>query len=132
LSQYEADPDTYLAQRAATYQIYQGEKLRRRFNAYSYVALTKTLDTHNVGRKRGGVEKALQSISAKTLCIGITGDNLFPPREVEYMALHIPRAHYASLPSHFGHDGFLLEWEALTKIITEFINNALHIVESGR
>jgi len=120
ISQSESDMDTFMAKRAATYQQYQGEKLKRRFNAYSYMALTKTFDTHNVGRGRGGVEKALQSICAKTLCIGIIGDQLFPPKEVEYMAQHIPHAHYATLDSDFGHDGFLLEWEALKKIITSF------------
>jgi len=120
LSQSEANPDAFIAQRAATYQQYQGEKLKRRFNAYSYMALTKTFDTHNVGRGRGGIEHALQSIRAKTLCIGITGDQLFPPHEVEYIARHIPNAQYASLHSNYGHDGFLLEWEAITEIITAF------------
>ncbi|MCL2728298.1 MAG: homoserine O-acetyltransferase, partial [Bacteroidales bacterium] len=115
LSQKEADPDTFQAQKAATYQQYQGEKLRRRFNAYSYMTLSKTFDTHNVGRGRGGVEKALQTVSARTLCVGISDDQLFPAHEVEYMARHIPGACYAWLCSDFGHDGFLLEWEALTK-----------------
>ena len=123
LRQSEPDPDTFIAQKAAAYQQYQGEKLKRRFNAYSYMALTKTFDTHNVGRGRGGVEKALKNIRAKTLCVGITSDQLFPPHEVEFMAQHIPGARYASLHSHFGHDGFLLEWEAITKIIHEFVNN---------
>ena len=123
LSQAEADPDTFLAQKAATYQQYQGEKLRRRFNAYAYMAQTKTFDTHNVGRGRGGVEKALKSVCAKTLCIGIIGDQLFPPQEVEYMAQHIPGAQYASIHSDFGHDGFLLEWEVLTSMINEFRND---------
>ncbi|MDR2586219.1 MAG: homoserine O-acetyltransferase [Prevotellaceae bacterium] len=120
LSQGESDPDTFLAKRAATYQQYQGEKLKKRFDAYSYMTLTKTFDTHNVGRGRGGTEEALKSIRAKTLCIGITGDQLFPPHEVEYMAKHIPEAYYTSIHSNFGHDGFLLEWEALSEIITHF------------
>jgi len=120
LSQSEPDPDVFLAQKAATYQQYQGEKLRKRFDAYSYMTLTKMLDTHNVGRGRGGVEKALQSVRAGTLCIGITGDQLFPPDEVAYLAAHIPQASYVSLHSNFGHDGFLLEWEALSKIIIAF------------
>ena len=122
LSQAEPDPDTFRAQRATTYQQHQGEKLKRRFDAYSYMALTKTFDTHNVGRGRGGVEKALQSVCAKTLCVGIVGDRLFPPKEVAYMARHIPGAQYASLHSNYGHDGFLLEWKALTQIITTFLN----------
>jgi len=120
LSQSEPNPNAFLAQRAATYQQYQGEKLRRRFDAYSYMALTKAFDTHNVGRGRGGVEQALQTICARTLCIGITGDQLFPHHEVRYMSQHIPNARYASLGSDFGHDGFLLEWKALTAIISQW------------
>ncbi|MCL2502197.1 MAG: homoserine O-acetyltransferase [Bacteroidales bacterium] len=120
LSQEELNTDTFMAQKAASYQQYQGEKLRKRFDAYSYMALTKTFDTHNAGRGRGGLEKALQSINAQTLCIGITGDRLFPPCEVKFMARHIPEAQYASIDSDFGHDGFLLEWKSLTKIITAF------------
>ena len=92
LSQAEDDPNTFLAQRAATYQQYQGEKLRRRFDAYSYMALSKAFDTHNVGRGRGGVEEALQTIRAKTLCIAIAGDQIFPPSEVRFLSQHIPNA----------------------------------------
>jgi len=124
LSQAELDPDAFMAHKAATYQQYQGEKLRRRFNAYSYMTLSKAFDTHNVGRGRGGVEKALQTICARTLCVGISDDQLFPPQEVEFMAQHIPEACYASLCSDFGHDGFLLEWGALTKIIKIFLSNS--------
>ena len=123
LSQAETDPDTLLAQKAATYQQYQGEKLRRRFDAYSYMALTKIFDTHNVGRGRGGVEKALQTVCARTLCVGISDDQLFLPHEVAYVAQHIRGASYASLHSDYGHDGFLLEWEALTQIIRTFLLN---------
>ena len=123
ISQSEPDTDTFMAKRASSYQQYQGEKLRRRFDAYSYMALTKTFDTHNVGRLRGGVEKALSTVCAQTLCVAITSDYLFPPQEVAYMAGHIPHAQYATLHSDFGHDGFLLEWEALEKIITAFINH---------
>ena len=120
LSQQESHPDTFISQKAASYQQYQGEKLRRRFDAYSYMALTKSFDTHNVGRGRGGVERALQTIRAKTLCIGITGDQIFPPHEVLFMSQHIPNAHYVSINSDFGHDGFLLEWKALTQVISQF------------
>jgi homoserine O-acetyltransferase len=129
LSQVEHDCDTFLAQRAASYQQYQGEKLKKRFDAYSYMALTKTFDTHNAGRGRGGVEKALQTINAKTLCIGITDDLLFPPHEVASMAQHIPDARYAELHSNFGHDGFLLEWKALTKVIRHFLNETVSLLK---
>jgi homoserine O-acetyltransferase len=106
--------------RASSYQNYQGDKLVNRFNAYSYWYLTKTMDSHNVGRNRNGVEKALSLIKASTLVIGIKSDVLFPIEEQEYLFRHIPKSAFAELNSFYGHDGFLIETEALTKIITSF------------
>jgi len=106
--------------KASSYQGYQGEKLVNRFNAYSYWYLTKVMDSHNVGRGRHGVEKALSLIKAKTLVIGIKSDLLFPVEEQQYMFNHIPKAAYAELDSFYGHDGFLIETETLTNIITSF------------
>lgn len=105
---------------AASYQAYQGEKLVKRFNAYSYWYLTKVMDSHNVGRKRHGVEKALSHITAKTLVIGIKSDVLFPVEEQQYLFRHIPKAAFAELDSFYGHDGFLIETEALTNVINSF------------
>lgn len=106
--------------KASTYQDYQGQKLVNRFNAYSYWYLTKVMDSHNVGRGRNGVEKALSLIKARTLVIGIKSDVLFPIEEQEYLFRHIPKSAFAELDSFYGHDGFLIETEALTNIITSF------------
>jgi len=106
--------------RASSYQNYQGEKLVNRFNAYSYWHLSKTMDSHNVGRNRNGVEKALSLIKARTLVIGIKSDVLFPIEEQQYLFRHIPKASFAEFESFYGHDGFLIETEALTNIITSF------------
>ncbi|MDB5115074.1 MAG: metX [Mucilaginibacter sp.] len=106
--------------RAASYQNYQGEKLVNRFNAYSYWYLTKTMDSHNVGRNRNGIEKALSLIKARTLVIGIKSDVLFPVEEQQYLFRHIPKSAFAEFDSFYGHDGFLIETEALTNIITSF------------
>jgi homoserine O-acetyltransferase/O-succinyltransferase len=121
---YEAYLDTQAetnapitAFRAESYQKYQGEKLAQRFNAFSYYALSRTMDAHHVGRNRGGIEKALAAIKAKTLVIGIKTDQLFPPSEQEYLARLIPQAALEIIDSRFGHDGFLLEFEKLSKII---------------
>jgi homoserine O-acetyltransferase len=106
--------------KASSYQNYQGEKLVNRFNAYSYWYLTKVMDSHNVGRGRHGVEKALSLIKAKTLVIGIKSDLLFPVEEQQYLFRHIPKAAFSEFESFYGHDGFLIETEALTNIITSF------------
>jgi homoserine O-acetyltransferase len=114
-TQSEDDENCLLAKKACNYQQYQGKKLSNRFNAYAYYYLTLGLDTHNVGRGRGGVEKALAGITANTLCIAIDSDVLFPVCEMETMAAHIPNAALEVISSTFGHDGFLLEYAQLTK-----------------
>src|SRR3546814_14526717 len=80
--------------RASSYQQYQGQKLVNRFNAYSYWTLSRTMDTHDIGRGRGGAGKALQGIKDRTLVIGISSDVLFPVTEQDFLARHIPGAHY--------------------------------------
>jgi homoserine O-acetyltransferase len=106
--------------RAASYQNYQGQKLVNRFNAYSYWYITKVMDSHNVGRNRGGVEKALSTVKANTLVIGIKSDVLFPIEEQQYLALHIPGATLSERETFYGHDGFLIDTDALTHIISAF------------
>lgn len=118
LTQAEPDPDTLFAGRAASYERYQGEKLvRRDFDAYSYYTLCNALDSHNVGRGRGGVAAALARIKARTTVVAIDSDNLFPCQEAREWAPLIPGAEYLEISSAFGHDGFLLETARLTAIL---------------
>lgn len=108
---------------AASYQRHQGEKLANRFNAYSYLTLSKAMDAHNVGRKRASVEIALQQIRANTLVIGIESDLLFPIQEQEHLSEWIPHAQFGKIDSDFGHDGFLVENKQLTDLIKDFLFN---------
>lgn len=117
MTQFEADPDTLFAGRAASYERYQGEKLAKRFDAYSYWYLCWSLDSHNLGRHRGGVEAALASIRAKTTVVAIDSDGIFPPKELRTISDSVPGAVFHQISSDFGHDGFLLETESLTKIL---------------
>lgn len=107
--------------KAESYQRYQGLKLSRRFNAFSYYFLSKSMDAHNVGRGRGGVSSALNRVKAKTLVISISSDILFPPGEQEFIAEHIPGAIYQVIDSAYGHDGFLLEYDQISTAITAFL-----------
>lgn len=107
--------------RAASYQNHQGEKLCKRFNAYSYWYLTKAMDSHNVARGRKSKEHALESIKANTLVIGIESDCLFPLSEQKYLASHIQDASLVSIQSTYGHDGFLIETQQLTHHISDFL-----------
>jgi homoserine O-acetyltransferase len=108
---------------AASYQRYQGQKLAARYNAFSYYTLSKTMDSHHLGRGRGSVEEALLRIKAHTLLIAIDSDVLFPSNEQQFLADHIPDAKIVTIESHFGHDGFLLEYALLTDLINQFISS---------
>lgn len=121
LTQSESDNEKVSDFRASSYQRYQGKKLIDRFNAHCYHSITRSQDTHNVARGRGNFANALSKVKAKTLCIGITTDILFPPQEQKMLADLIPEAIYAEIDSAFGHDGFLIENEKLSEIINEFL-----------
>jgi homoserine O-acetyltransferase len=120
-TQHEKSNDLLDNYRASSYQRYQGHKLANRFNAFSYWVLTKTMDSHHVGRNRTSVKHALEKIKARTLLIGIDSDLLFPVREQEYLAQHIPNAQLALLTSLHGHDGFLVEFEQFKLIVKNFL-----------
>jgi homoserine O-acetyltransferase len=117
------DTDALGHYRAESYQRYQGEKLASRFNAFSYHALTRSMDAHHLGRGRGGVEAALGLIRAKTCAIAIDTDILYPPDEQAFIAAHIPGARLDTIHSLYGHDGFLLEYDALELILRKFLPN---------
>jgi homoserine O-acetyltransferase len=108
---------------ADNYQRYQGLKLVNRFNVICYYRLSQSMDTHDVGKNRGGVEKALKKITAKALVIGITSDVLYPITEQEYLQKTIRGAELLSISSDFGHDGFLLEYEKIETALKRFIES---------
>ncbi len=120
-TQSETDSEKIDDYKSESYQKYQGEKLAKRFNAFSYYFLSKGMDSHNVGRGRESVEKALQKINSKTLAIGISTDILFPVIEQQLIAENIPKGQFVEINSLYGHDGFLLEYEQIQKIIEGFL-----------
>jgi homoserine O-acetyltransferase len=119
-TQQEIDNNKTDDYKAASYQRYQGEKLIKRFNAFSYYRLTQAMDSHNLGRNRESIEFALKQIMANTLVIGISTDFLFPPNEQRFIAKHIANARFVEIESFYGHDGFLVETEKITEIIRNF------------
>ena len=120
-SQSEHHIDKIENYKSESYQKYQGEKLGKRFNAFSYYFLSKGMDAHNVGRGRVSIENALQQTKAKTIVIGVYTDILFPLSEQQFIAENIPGAKLAAINSLYGHDGFLLEFEQIQEIITDAI-----------
>ncbi|GAA3767765.1 homoserine O-acetyltransferase [Microbacterium kribbense] len=96
-----------------SYLDFHGNKFTRRFDANSYIRLVEAMDSHDVGRDRGGIEDALGRVRATTLVLGIDTDRLFPVEGQHRIARGIPNTldgnEAVVLQSDFGHDGFLIE-----------------------
>jgi len=119
----QQDKDSKLEDyRASSYQRYQGLKLVKRFEPLAYMSLSKSMDTQDIGRGRGGLKNALGTITATTLIVGITSDILYPINEQEFLAQYIPAAQLEIIDSDYGHDGFLIEYGQLTYLISQFLN----------
>ncbi len=107
--------------KASSYIHHQGDKLVSRFNAYCYWILSKAMDSHNLSRNRKKMEVVLKSIRAKVLVTGISSDILCPNIEQKYITKNIPKSSLRIIDSSYGHDGFLIEWEKLTKVINAWM-----------
>ncbi len=105
---------------AASYIRYQGQKLERRFYAQCYWHLLKSLDSHDLGRGRGGAAIALQQLKTPTLVIAVNSDLLIPPEEQRFLHAHLTNSSYREIESEFGHDGFLVETEKIKRAILEW------------
>jgi len=107
------------------YLEYQGDKLVRRFDANSYLILTKAMDLHDLARNRGGFGPAFARLRGPLLSIGVDSDILYPhhqSREIVDLARAAGvRASYAELASRHGHDAFLIETDQLSAILREFL-----------
>lgn len=109
--------------KASSYIKYKGDKFSKRFDSLCLYYLTKCIDSHNIGRKRGGEVKALQSITIPTLIIGFTTDLLVPIASQKFLASHLPKAYFSEINSKYGHDGFLMEHQKITASIQKFYKN---------
>jgi homoserine O-acetyltransferase/O-succinyltransferase len=108
-----------------SYLEYQGDKLVDRFDAGSYVVLTETLNSHDVGHGRGGVRKALRGCPVPVVVAGITSDRLYPLRLQEELAELLPGCTGLQVvESIYGHDGFLVEFEAVSDMIRKTLELA--------
>lgn len=99
---------------------HHGGALVDRFDANAYVSLTRAMDRHDVGRGRGGVEPALESIDIPVLVVSVDTDGLYPPAEQEILARLIPDADLYTIHSPHGHDAFLIETEELEEKVRNF------------
>lgn len=125
-ARYHAWPEFHGRYDVEGYLHYQGDKLAQRFDANSYLYLSRVMDSHDIGRDRGGVLAAAARVSARTLLIGIRSDILFPPSHVSATADAIAAcggaARYWELNSPHGHDAFLKEFERLDAILRDGVS----------
>ncbi|MDJ0334615.1 homoserine O-acetyltransferase [Salinibacterium sp. G-O1] len=96
-----------------SYLDFHGNKFTRRFDANSYLTLLGAMNSHDVGRGRGGTAEALARVTMPALILAIDSDRLFPPVDQDHIAAYAPGNidgdHPHLISSQFGHDGFLIE-----------------------
>ncbi len=107
------------------YLEYHGHKLVRRFDANSYLHLTKAMDLHDLGRGRGGIGAALGRVVAPALVMGVTSDTLYPPYQQRELCQHLDDhgggTRNMEIDSPHGHDAFLLEHDQVGPAVAEFL-----------
>jgi len=108
-----------------SYLNYRGDEFVKRFDANSYLYITKAMDYFDLSQPSGDLRRTLSAAKAAFLVISVSSDWLFPP----YMSREIVSAlrrnnldvSYAELQSDYGHDAFLLEVDAMTRLIQSFL-----------
>lgn len=103
----------------------EGEKLVRRFDANSYLYISRAIDLHDISRGYGSLDAAYRRIQSRVLLIGIRSDILFYPHHIAEMderlrAIGID-SHYWEMDSEYGHDAFLVEQEKMIPTLTDFV-----------
>jgi homoserine O-acetyltransferase len=103
-----------------SYLDHQAAKLAARFDANSYLVLSRAMDLHDVGRDRGGVAAALAGVTAEVTVAGVDSDRLYPLRLQEDLVAALPTAGALRvITSAAGHDGFLVEQDQIAKVVTD-------------
>ncbi|CEG35340.1 homoserine o-acetyltransferase [Plasmopara halstedii] len=104
-----------------SYLKYQGEKFLSRFDVNSYLTLLHMMDTHDIGRGRGGVDQALSTLSQPSLVIGVDSDVLYPLSEQQEIADGLVNSKLKVLSSPHGHDSFLLGQKEISELTRKFL-----------
>jgi homoserine O-acetyltransferase len=112
------------------YLRHQGQSFINRFDANTYLYITRALDQFDLAHAYGSLEKAFAPVEGDTLVVGFTSDWLFPPEQNRTLALALlragKRASYAELSTDLGHDSFLLESEELYSLVRAFLERGQH------
>ena len=100
-----------------SYLDHHAGKLSRRFDPNSYLVLTEAMNSHDVGRDRGGVAAALAGVTASTTVAGVDSDRLYPVRLSDEITSGVRGATQHTISSAYGHDGFLIEVDSVGRIV---------------
>jgi len=103
-----------------SYLRYQGRKLVDRFDANTYVTLTKAMDMHDLSRGRGVYEEVLGSLQIPVEILSIKSDVLYPKEEQEELGRLLPVSRVIYLDEPYGHDAFLIDIEKVSRMVVEF------------
>ena len=107
-----------------SYLDHHAAKLVSRFDANSYLVLSRAMDHHDVGRGRGGMAAALSAVTARSTVAAVSSDRLYPPYQQEHLANLLPGlANLDVVQSLYGHDGFLIEVEQVSKLVADALDN---------
>ncbi len=104
-----------------SYLDYQGVKLVKRFDANTYLYLTKAMDDFDLAEGRGRLREVLKKMTIPSLIMGISSDVLYPEAEVKALAEGLPNAEYARIGSPHGHDAFLIEFPQVAARLRRFL-----------
>ncbi len=107
-----------------SYLAYQGVKLVQRFDANTYLYLTRAMDDYDVAAGRGKVGAVLNRMTMPALVMGIASDVLYPEPEQKALAAALPNARYATIRSPHGHDAFLIEFPQVAAHLRRFLQEA--------
>jgi bifunctional aspartokinase / homoserine dehydrogenase 1 len=102
------------------YLRHHGDRLVARFDANTYLTLIGAMDSHDVARGRGEYAEVLRRLRVPTLVVAIDSDVLYPPEEVEELSYRLPHATFELLSSPHGHDAFLIEGDAIARLVARF------------
>ncbi|TGC09194.1 homoserine O-acetyltransferase MetX [Methanolobus halotolerans] len=111
-----------------SYLHYQGQSFTRRFDANSYLYITKALDYFDIS-KNGSLKEGLKDVQTKFLVIAVSSDWLYPPYQsreiVAALSANGKEATYREIESNYGHDAFLLESGHLNYLISNFLSDVV-------
>lgn len=119
-----------------TYLDYQGQTFIERFDANSYLYITKAMDYFDLAREYGSLRRAFANTNCRFLIASFSSDWLFSPTQseeiLEALGAEGKDVTYCCITSSYGHDAFLLEVDKLGALISGFLNSTLLRIRTGR